>query len=160
MITVERLHELFDYDPQTGSLVRKVTTSQNARKGAIAGHMCSHGYLNVWVDGVRYKVHRLVWMYHRSKMPIGIIDHINRVRSDNRIENLREADAGINAINSGIRSDNTTGIKCVKWHSRDAVFQARCTRNKVVYNLGSFKSADAAGAAVSAFLLNREKAGA
>lgn len=87
------LRELFTYCPETGSLVRAKTTSSRSPKGKIAGSVNRDGYLRVRVEKVEYMVHRLVWKLVKGEdIPTGsYIDHIDRNRQNNRIENLRLA---------------------------------------------------------------------
>ena len=68
------------------------------------------------IDGKYYKVHRIIFLYHKGYLP-NIIDHINGDRYDNRIENLREADTYQNRQNSRIYSTNKSGVKNVYWAS-------------------------------------------
>ena len=84
----DRLKELFFY--QEGSLIRKIKTSNRTKVGDVVGSKGSHGYLATYVDGKKFLLHRLIWIYHNGDIPKGIqIDHINRIRLDNNIENLR-----------------------------------------------------------------------
>ena len=87
----ETLHELFCYCEDTGHLIRKKTTSSRSLSGQIAGSLNRDGYLRVKVNRVEYMVHRLVWkMTTGEDIPEGmLIDHIDRDRTNNRIENLR-----------------------------------------------------------------------
>lgn len=109
-LTQERVRELFDYDSETGSLVRKVSRSSNTKPGDAAGYKGNNGYLCVTIDGHHYLVHRVIWMYVHGYFPEHYIDHINRDKCDNRLENLREATNKCNMRNSKLRSDNKTGI--------------------------------------------------
>lgn len=82
------IKELFEY--KDGQLIRRITTHYNSVAGDIAGSKTKTGYKIVSVKGKQYYIHRLVWIYHNGDIPKGIeIDHINGVRDDNRIENLR-----------------------------------------------------------------------
>ena len=85
------MKELFDYDAETGNLVWKVDRCANKMMGKIAGTFASKGYWRICVDYKPYQSHRLVWLWHHGFMPKRYLDHINGVRNDNRIENLREA---------------------------------------------------------------------
>ena len=74
-----RMAELYEYDPETGIVTQKKT----GKTGRVA-----QGYLKF---GGRV-AHRIAWAIHHGEDlddPNIVIDHINRVRDDNRIENLR-----------------------------------------------------------------------
>jgi len=118
MIDQSKLKELYFYDPLTGSLLRKFS-SKNGRwkKGDAIGSIDAYGYFETSINKKRYKVHRLIWLYHHGVWP-DIIDHINWNRTDNRIENLRNTDKRGNSINSKIHSTNTSGTKGVSWNAQ------------------------------------------
>jgi len=86
-----------------------------SKKGKVVGTMHRNGYKVTSIDKKQYPVHRLIWLYHHGFMPEkGIeIDHINRHRDDNRIENLRMVSVSCNQRNTGNWSTNTTGVKGV-----------------------------------------------
>ena len=97
------LIERLDYcDQPTPHFVWK--NGQN--KGKRAGFKKQDGYRVITVgggerqEGVKMPEHRLVWFYHYRKIPEGQIDHINGVRDDNRIENLRDVSARENSRNA------------------------------------------------------------
>jgi len=87
------LRELFTYCPETGSLIRAKTTSSRSLRGKVAGSVNSDGYLRVKVEKVEYMVHRLIWKLVKGEdiPPGSCIDHIDRNRQNNQIENLRLA---------------------------------------------------------------------
>lgn len=105
------------------------------------------GYVEVWVtrNGVRFQLfaHRIVWMLHTGKWPEHCIDHINRVRNDNRIENLRDVPAEVNLKNNG--KQGGTGLTGV-FTNRGRFYAKTQTRGKGRY-LGRFETAEAAHAA-------------
>jgi hypothetical protein len=100
--------------------------------------------------GTNILLHRAVWIYHNGEIPDGVeIDHINQNRRDNRIENLRLCVRAQNAWNTGLRTDNKSGVKGVCWNPLTNTWRARVRVNKVEVAVGSFKSLDEAEAAVS-----------
>ena len=112
MLTQERVRELFDYDPETGDLIRR-----HATKGYDAGRRISRrndrGYLVTTVETKTYRVHHLVWLWHTGELPREV-DHINRVKHDNRIENLRTCDHRPNCGNSSERRPGYKGVSYCK----------------------------------------------
>lgn len=111
-LTQERVCVLFNY--MDGELFWKVRRS-GLRNGAVAGSPNSSGYLIIMVDGKRYLAHRLIWLYYHGYMPELDVDHINRNRLDNRVENLREVSRSCNTRNSGNYMTNKSGVKGVHW---------------------------------------------
>lgn len=97
------------------------TLNRNDRKNGL-GSYDKDGYLIIKVKGKQFKAHRIVWLLHNGSFPKDEIDHINRVRNDNRIENLREVNRIENIKNTtqkanektgviGVYIDNTNGLK-------------------------------------------------
>ena len=97
-ITQERLKELLHYDPKTGVFTCLVSRRGRVKVGNKAGYT-NHGYVRIRVDTRRYFAHRLAWLYVYGESPPDDIDHINGVRSDNRIANLRLATKAQNCQN-------------------------------------------------------------
>lgn len=75
------------------------------------------------------------------------MDHINTIRSDNRIANLREATNSQNNFNSPMKPNNTSGFKGVSWSKREGKFKAQIAANGVRMVLGSFDSPEEASEA-------------
>ena len=99
-LTKEAVRRLFHYDSATGNLIWKVRTSRRVKVGDIAGGPHSQGYVTLSANGSRQLAHRVVWLWWYGVAPDGDIDHINRVRNDNRIENLRCVSRSENLLNS------------------------------------------------------------
>ena len=109
-ITQERVRELFNYDANIGALIRAVDhvmTKAGERPGCVSS---DSGYRLLNVDGKLYREHRLIWLYVYGEFPVGQIDHINGVRDDNRISNLRDVSDAENKRNTKKRRDNTSGV--------------------------------------------------
>ncbi|WP_310729675.1 HNH endonuclease [Burkholderia multivorans] len=140
-IAISRLHELFSYNPKTGSLIRKTRTSR-PNIGDEAGSLTDKGYLRVLVDGARIYVHRIAWAMHYGKWPDALIDHKNLVKSANRIGNLRLASNASNSQNRRTRTDNKIGLKGVsEKHGR---FWSRIKVNGREKSLGFYDTAEEA----------------
>lgn len=99
-LTQEELLGMFDY--VDGVLYNKYTRNSNAIKGSETSTCDSYrGYRRVGIKGRLYPTHRIVWMMFKGEIPEGLqIDHINRTRNDNRIENLRLVTGQENAFNT------------------------------------------------------------
>ena len=106
-----RAHELLEY--KEGHLFWKFGRTK-AAKGKKAGSVKDQKYIVVTIDANFYLAHRLIFLMHHGFLP-NEIDHINRIRSDNRIENLRPATRKENSKNKTIQAKNTSGITGVRW---------------------------------------------
>jgi hypothetical protein len=87
------------YDPGTGKITWKIP-GRKRRIGEQAGTW-SNGYIRIHFNRKLYAAHRIAWYLHYGRWPTGEIDHINRNRKDNRIENLRELTRAQNSLNDG-----------------------------------------------------------
>ena len=153
-LTLERLHELLSFDPESGLFRWKVRTSNRVAVGAIAGSAASDGYLQIKIDRRKYLSHRLAWLYVHGRWPAEQLDHINGVRTENRIANLREATNAENAQNCAVRRNNKSGHPGVRWHKAAGKWQAEIKINRVQKCLGRFESLEAAIAARQAAKAN------
>lgn len=137
-LTQTRLKEVLDYSPETGALVWKINRRGTAKAGDAAGAIKSGGYIQIMVDGKRYMAHRLVWLYTHGELPVAKIDHVNRVTSDNRIDNLRLVNNKQNRENIGIAKNNTSGNTGIYWLPKQNKWQAKIGHNKKRIYLGNF----------------------
>lgn len=145
-ITGENLKEFVKYEPESGAFTW-LKSRGKAAKGRAAGSLNRDGYLRICIDGVRYSAHCLAWLYVKGTFPEDQIDHINGIRSDNRICNLRLATRSQNQCNSRRNSRNKSGYKGVHWSKHDKVFRASIEVNGKKIGLGAFHDAISAHAA-------------
>lgn len=145
MLTIERLQELLHYDPETGAFSWRVSMAGRVA-GRPVGSKNQHGYVRIRVDGRRYMAHQLAWFYVHGEWPKAELDHRNRVRDDNRIENLRPVTHSENMQNRvHARRDNTAGL--LGAHIDRGRWTARITVDGKERRLGYFPSPEAAHAA-------------
>lgn len=136
MITKERLQEIMEYNSGTGkfryskaALYGRAGSRRQGQPEWFIGSINSSGYARIMIDGKLYLAHRLAWLYVHGYMPTEI-DHINRVRIDNRMLNLRQATSSINKINSTLRSNNTSGYRGIYWNERYNCWTAEIKKDK------------------------------
>jgi hypothetical protein len=134
-MTKDQLHELFEY--KNGQLFWKISLSRRVNIGNKAGCLTNTGYLSVQINKKIYRLHKIVFAMHYGYLP-KIVDHINGIKNDNRIENLREANACQNNVNIGIRKDNTSGSKNVRWHKSNKKWRVEVRINKKRINFGAY----------------------
>jgi len=112
MITQKELKELLHYAPDTGLFTRRITRHNHAA-GSVVG-FDHQGYRRTRIDKKNYMLHRLAFLYMEGDLPPAV-DHINRVRDDNRWCNLRRSNWQHNATNKGMHSNNRSGLPGVHW---------------------------------------------
>jgi hypothetical protein len=132
-LTQERVRELFDY--RDGDLIRK-KPSQGVKVGDVAGSLGNRGYLGIRIDYKNYLNHVLVWLWHHGYIPEHDIDHIDRIKIHNQIENLREVSRTCNSRNSKLSKKNTSGVKGVSWKSGENKWVAQIMVNYKTIALG------------------------
>jgi len=136
--------DMLEFDPNTGYLTWKGEPHKDKTQiGNRAGYLGKDGYRYVMVKNVKLLEHRVAWLITYGVVP-DQIDHINMVRDDNRIANLREASVSQNNRNRTKQSNNTSGFKGVTYHKGTGKFAAKITFNKKCYSLGYFASAESA----------------
>lgn len=120
------LHEVLRYEPETGKFYWKVTRGSNAIEGQEAGTPTTSGYIAIQVNDKKYRAHRLAWFMTYGEWPLMQIDHINNVKKDNRIENLRDVSQVVNNLNRPLARNNKSGATGVqflqgKWQAASSV---------------------------------------
>lgn len=145
-VNIARLNDLLTYNQSTGVFTWKLPR-RCIRAGSAAGTINHYGYVVIKIDGLTYKAHRLAWMWATGRFSDLEIDHINRIRSDNRLSNLREATSSQNKHNASMRTDNTSGLKGVSYSADRRKFVAQISVNGKNQNLGRFSTDQEAAAA-------------
>jgi len=147
MITADQLRELLDYDPETGIFEWRAS-GRGRRLDRSAGRIGTQGYRVIFVDRNEQGAHRLAWLYVHGEWPAREVDHINGVRDDNRIANLRDVSHSENQHNRhGAPRNNTTGFVGVTYIPEKRKYVAGIKVGGRRRHLGLFKTPEEAHAA-------------
>jgi hypothetical protein len=145
-LTQERLQERLLYDENTGEFTWRTPLTKRMKVGQLAGAVKRGGYIRIGLDGKTYAAHRLAWLYKFGRHPGSDLDHINRVKTDNRIANLREVSRAQNNQNAGVTKSNSSGSKGVTRH-KTGKWQAQIRAFGKNHYLGIFSDISDAHAA-------------
>lgn len=149
--TQSQLRELLRYNPGTGEFYwRKSRKNNSIPAGSAAGSLDGRGYVQIHINGKRWKAHRLAWVYMSGEQPVGEIDHIDGNRANNIWSNLRPASHKQNGENIKLRADNTSGFRGVCFDKRRGRWMSKVEHHKKQYNLGYFDTAELAARAARA----------
>jgi len=146
-LTAERARQLFHYDPHSGEL-RWRESRGRVRAGRLVGSIDGLGYRAFNLEGKRYSAHRVAWLIVHGAWPSSL-DHANGVRSDNRLDNLREATQAQNLANRPTKLGKS-GHRGVYYCPRNKKWIARIWVHGRAISLGYFKTAAEAAAAYAA----------
>lgn len=152
-LTSEQFREILIYEPDTGNLIWR--NRPNLRKGwntafagKIVGYRNDDGYLKMLANGRTFLCHRVIWSMVHGSWPSTTIDHINGVRDDNRIENLRLATISQNAQNQKnkrpLMPDGSPGLKGANFQKKSGRWCGRIKANGHFCYLGMFGTAEEA----------------
>lgn len=151
MITIDYINSILRYEPTLGKIYWRFSRGPNII-GKEAGTLHPSGYRYVRINGKDYRTHRLIWLLETGNWPEYGIDHINRIKDDNRFCNLRDIPQSLNTQNKGIREDNKTGFAgVIKVRNK---FGTKVTVNGKQICLGLFDSAEEAH---EAYLIGKMK---
>lgn len=148
MLEYREALELFRYDYETGVLYWRWRVNNRVPKTLEAGTQRksnSDGYLNVSVNGRLYPVHRVVMLMCYGFYGEGLeVDHINHVRNDNRLLNLRFVTRSENRKNQSVSSKNTSGVTGVYFSKAKKKYIAQIKVNRETIYLGIFDTLEGA----------------
>ena len=150
LITVDYLRKRLRYDQNTGQVfwldfdgMSDGWRSRWAEKEAFTT-LCQKGYKHGMICGRPLKAHRVIWALHYGEWPENQIDHINGVRSDNRICNLRSVTNNENCRNMAMSSANKSGVTGVHWNKKAKKWRAAIMVSGKEHHLGFFDSLEEA----------------
>lgn len=141
--SIDDLKENFSFDAETGILTRRFKIGHLAA-GEPVGHVSNRGYLLFVFRQRRYAVHRAGFAMYYGRWPNLGLDHINLLKTDNRIANLREATDSQNLANTGLNSRNTSGYKGVCWHKGERRWRAKIEVNGKCMDIGRYRDIEEA----------------
>lgn len=130
----------FNYDNVQGKLINNFSRG-NSKIGKTAGRTDSNGYRRLSVNNKFYSEHVLIWIYHYGIIPEHLeVDHINGIRDDNRIHNLRLIPHVWNMQNQKITigRKSYSDIPGVIYEKRSNKFRIRLMIDDVYRSFGSF----------------------
>jgi hypothetical protein len=145
--SLEILNHHLSYDSNTGLFFAKTGGRAGWKVGNEVGTQ-DRGYIRIRIDKKYYPAHRIAWaMTHGYYNENQQIDHIDGIRSNNKISNLRLATHGQNCQNIGIPKHNTSGIKGVHWDNANKRWKAQIRINGIRKYIGYFSNKEEAHAA-------------
>lgn len=145
-MTQELARRLWTYDPETGDFFWNGSPRQGVFKGDKTGVVGFHGYRILCFYGKKYKCSRIAFLMMVGRYPVGIAEHKNADRADDRWENLREATQSQNMCNKSTMSNNKLGLKGVSQGPDGKYYAYICLHGKRK-NLGGFSSPELAKSA-------------
>lgn len=153
------LRQIFDYDPETGSIVHKERPKSffkreadwkswnTRRKGKSALVPTVHGYFVVPIGLNQFPAHRVAFKLFHGIDPPPVLDHANGIRNDNRISNIRPSTQSQNMMNKGAQINSKTGVKGVSFEPVTRRYKVNIRANGKLIHVGRFETIEQAGAA-------------
>lgn len=147
----ELMLRILEYDQESGFLYwrpRKETDFPNRKTwsmwtgrydGKRVGSIDGNGYVSFKYNTRTYQAHRVIWTMVNGEIGNFEIDHKNRIRTDNRIENLRVATKLQNQRNRSLASNNNSGVSGVYFHSGIGKWCASLRIDGKPTHLGTFE---------------------
>lgn len=147
-ITQKILRDIFDYDPE-GYLVWKPSLNNQFAGQRAGGEHKDYWEIQLTRFNKKCRAHRLIFLWHHGYLPNAplTIDHANRNKLDNRIENLREATQTQQNANKPVDPRSLTKLKGVQYDSARDRYRAVVTKDGVKYRSKRFKTPEEAHAA-------------
>ena len=152
-LTADMLKSIVFYDEVSGLFYRRLKNGTLKQKPS--GTICKNGYVILTILKKSYYAHRLAWLYCHSSFPDQHIDHINNIKTDNRLINLRDVNRSTNNRNiKHAKKNNKTKFLGVSYSGKKLPFRARIYLNGKQKQIGLFQTAEEAH---QAYLKEKEK---
>lgn len=147
------IKQYLNYNPNTGFFTWKARQRTDFPSGQIWGDACStwntrfdgenagcvnRGYIVIRLKDCLYQAHKLAYIYMNGAAEADDIDHINGVKNDNRIANLRAVSRSENQQNNGLQSNNTSGVKGISFDNRLNKWHAYIKKDRKRHHIGMF----------------------
>jgi len=142
-LTQDQLKQRLWYRPETGDFYWRIAPTNNMQPWQKAGSPSTEGYVQIMVCARKYPAHHLAWLYVHGVMP-DHVDHINQIKADNSIGNLRLATQSQNNMNKKVQSNNKTGLKGVYLYKKNMKYTAAIKANGKRHYLGYFDTQEEA----------------
>jgi len=136
--------------PQDSFSNKAIWTRHIKRLSIPVGSINAEGYLKIYFYGKYYSGHRIAWFIHYGEWvpyPIFEIDHINGVKNDNRIVNLRKVTKSQNQRHGKEYCNSKSGVRGVYWLSSKSRWLAKIWDGPHHRYIGSFRTLEEAKAA-------------
>lgn len=140
--SLSKIKEILRYEPDTGKFFW-VKTVGPAKKGTEAGGLNNHGYVRIRVFGKKVFAHRLAWLFSYGEWPTDELDHVNAIRDDNRINNLRVADRSKNSHRAK-KTLSSSGFRGVYEHPQKMHTEKRWMARASRKHIGLYSSPEEA----------------
>ena len=146
-LTLQELNNRYIADFEIGTLRWRISNSNRVKTGDIAGYLSkSDGYIKITFNKKKYQLSRCLWYMYTGSWPIGEIDHIDGVRTNNSISNLRDVTLERNRANRTVSlGEFPLGVSKAK--GKRNPYRARITVGGKEISLGAFQTIEEASSA-------------
>ena len=151
---LEQIKEYLSYNAETGIMTWRKSPGRRRNEGAAAGTLEVKGYIRIKLKGYKNYAHRMAWFLYYGNWPEKDLDHINGIRDDNRIENLKEVS---NRENSQNRVSHRNGklFGCY-FHKQNKKWYAQIRINGKIKYIGLFNTEQEAHEAYKNYITKQE----
>lgn len=147
MVSIDKLKEFIEYNPDDGSLTWIKRKANCVHIGDAVGYITSQGYREFEFDNRCLRANRVAVALMSGFWPIGEVDHINRIRHDDRWCNLRVVGDLVQSRNHSLSTRNKTGVNGVTFNKKLCKYQAYIRADYKLHHLGFFETLEEARAA-------------